>query len=172
MEIRKWFAEINRRVSALEKGSIQEHRDVIEMDLILPKENIDGLRFNEQKVHAVFDKHDDGWYYSRDILFLSARNYKSDNSRDILMEYLNNHESYGSIKAQIAAMMSIECIMDIEISLPEENEGIKEYNGVKWWYWRRAAVSSGFRGVSFNGGNYNTYAHSVGGVAPTFCIRS
>jgi hypothetical protein len=33
---------------------------------------------------------DDGWYHSKDILFLSARNVEDDNSRDILTEYIQS----------------------------------------------------------------------------------
>jgi hypothetical protein len=54
--------EMERRIAALEKAvTDKEERAVINIDLTLPEENLDGLHFNEQKVHAVFEKKEDGW---------------------------------------------------------------------------------------------------------------
>jgi hypothetical protein len=44
--------------------------DRLEMELVLPEADVDGLRFNEQKVQACFEKQNDG------------RNVKDDNRRD------------------------------------------------------------------------------------------
>jgi hypothetical protein len=122
------------------------------------------------EVHAVFEKKDDGWYHSRDILFLSARNTEDDNSRAILTEYLTKHESSDSIKSQIALAMKTGRVTDITISLPKENEDIKKYNGVDWWY-RLASSSSSFCTVNGSGYSNNDFiASSVGGVAPAFCV--
>jgi len=65
------------------------------------------------------------------------------------MEYLNNHESFGSIKSQIAFVMSHRYSADIEIYILQTNENIKLYNGVPWWYWRSDLLNSTiFQGVS------------------------
>jgi hypothetical protein len=100
------------------------------MDLELPEADIDGLYFNTQEVSAVFEKQDDGWWQSRDILFMSARNVKDDNSRDILTEYLNDDR----IKEQIADSFNVPPEA-ITVALPKEPRGIKRYHGVDCWYW-------------------------------------
>ena len=86
MDIERRLEAIEKRLAILEdgRGLSDDQPGTLEMDLSLPEADIGGLRFNKQKVHAVFDKKDDGWYHSRDILFMSARNVKDDNSRDIL----------------------------------------------------------------------------------------
>jgi hypothetical protein len=88
-------------------------RNRLEMELVLPKADVEGLPFNEQKVHACFEKGDDGRYYSEGILFLSARNVKDDNLRDILLEYLNTIE----IREQLADMFGVSP-EDVEVALP------------------------------------------------------
>jgi hypothetical protein len=100
------------------------------MELVLPEADVDGSRFNEQKVQACFEKGDDGWYYSEDVLFLSARNVKDDNRRDILKEYLNTIE----IWEQLAKAFGISP-EDVEVSLPQEERGVKKYHGVACRYW-------------------------------------
>jgi hypothetical protein len=171
-EILERLEAVEKKVDALQKAAFGK-QDIVEMDLILPEDDINGLHFNETKVHAVFEKKEDGWYHSRDILFLSARNTEDDNSRDILTEYLTKHESSGSIKSQIALAMKAGRVTHVTISLPKENEGIKKYNGVDWWYWlepKSASFSSSFCYVTSHGNSHTTYASSVGGVAPAFRV--
>jgi hypothetical protein len=139
--------------------------------LVLPEDDIDGLHFNETKVHAVFEKDSDGWYHSRDILFLSARNTEDDNSRDILTEYLNCPGDNG-LKEQLAGHFDVHP-QDIEISLPKENKGIKQYNGVNHWYWLTDKYSGSAAHFCFSytaGGAYGILASVVGGCAPAFRV--
>jgi hypothetical protein len=167
--------ELERRTAALEKAVMgKETREVLKLDLTLPEADIEGLHFYEQKVHAVFEKRTDGWYHSRDILFMSARNSKDDNSRDILTEYLNRHEGSDSIKAQIAPAMKAASAIHVEIALPEENEGVKKYNGADCWYWlegKPAASSAYFARIGHSGNAASGAASAVGGCAPVFRIR-
>jgi hypothetical protein len=102
----------------------------LEMDLELPEAEIDGLYFNKQEARAVFEKHDDGWWQSKDILFLSARNVEDDNSRDILTEYLNDYR----ITEQIAELFNVPPEA-ITVALPQKPKGAKNYHGVDWGYW-------------------------------------
>ena len=160
---------LEKRIAALETAVMGRGRR-IEIDLTLPEADIGGLHFNEQKVHAVFEKQADGWYHSRDILFMSARNVKDDNNRDVLTEYLNldEDEIEGSIRAQIAK--SLTCV---EISLPKENEGVKQYNGVDCRYWlsdKNPGSAASFCYSYDYGGAYYNCASAVGGCAPMFRI--
>ncbi|MDR1325286.1 MAG: hypothetical protein LBK00_04535 [Treponema sp.] len=151
------------------RHALQTERSRLEIDLVLPLAAIDGLYFNEQNVHAVFEKYEDGWYYSEDILFLSARNVENDNSRDILTEYLNKSQ----IRERIATALDVPP-EDIEIALPQETRGVKKYHGVNWWYWLAAPDSpfdTYFCNASNNGNVCQTAASSVGGCAPAFRVR-
>jgi hypothetical protein len=59
----------------------------------------------------------------------------------------------------------------IEVSLPEENEGIKPYNGVKLWYWLRPLAfgsAAYFATVTGYGYANSGTASAVGGCAPVF----
>ena len=181
MEDRKWIEavkhEINdlkNRVKKLEGMAVctAHSPEVIELDLTLPEADIDGLHFNEQIVHAVFEKHDDGWYYSRDVLFLSARNIEDDNSQDILMKYLNSYGFIDCIRQQLPEEVFGEVLNPerIEVSLPKETQGIKKYNGVGCWYWLqpRSASAAYFCHASLSGDASYTSAGSVGGCAPAF----
>ena len=172
---------IEKRLEAIEKRLAT----VIDFDLTLPEADIDGMHFNETKVHAFFELKADGWWQSRDILFLSARNTQDDNSRDILAAYLGLDDGdkritskyMCSIRAQIANAvkdtLGLETLPDIGITLPTENEGVKRYNGVDWWYWlddKKSGSAAWFCFVSGSGGAGYYYASAVGGCAPVFCI--
>jgi hypothetical protein len=127
------------RVSILEKAlnTIKAgNQNVLKLDLILPEVDISGLHFNETKVRAVFDKRENGWYYNRDILFLSARNTDPDNERDILAEYLNSCDFRNSVRSLLPEGVFGEVMTPdtIEISLSRKTEGRKKYNGVEWRY--------------------------------------
>jgi hypothetical protein len=140
----------------------------IEADLTLPIANIGGLRFNEQKVHAVFEKQDDGWWQSKDILFLSARNAEDDNSRDILTEYLNDDR----IKQQIGDLFSLPP-EGVAVTLPRETQGTKQYHGVDCWYWlapARSSPAARFCYVNNTGNATHTHASAVGGCSPAFRV--
>jgi hypothetical protein len=152
--------------------AIFEGTPTIAIDLTLPEAEIDGLFFNEQSVRAVFEKGDDGWYYSRDILFLSARNAVDDNSRDTLQRYLDDAGGDREIRAQIADMFDAPPTA-IEIALPKKPQGIKKYHGVPCWYWLADpyAGSAASFCYSYPGGGAGTdYASAVGGCAPAFRV--
>jgi hypothetical protein len=139
------------------------------IELTLPEADIDGLYFNEQKVHAIFDKQDDGWWQARVILFESARNVGDDNSRDILTEYLNDFR----IRAQIAAAFGV-LPEAITVALPRENQGIKQYHGVDDWHWLANASSSSaadFCGVNCYGNACYNNASTVLGCSPAFRVN-
>jgi len=138
------------------------------LSLILPEADIDGLHFNETKVEAVFEKKD-GWYYSRDILFLSARNVEDDNDHDILTEYLQSKEFRDSLWTALPDEIPVDNVDKIKVRIPEENQGVKKYNGVDWWYWLAPAYSSALF-ASIYGFTTDYNASSVGGCAPAFCI--
>jgi hypothetical protein len=104
---------------------------IIVTALTLPQTDINrGLYFNEQIVHAVFEKQEDGWWQSKDILFMSARNVEDDNSRDILKEYLNDYR----IREQLAKEFNVPPEA-VTVALPKEPRGVKKYHGVNWGYW-------------------------------------
>ena len=167
------FEALEKRIAALETAVMGKGRR-IETDLILPEADIGGLHFNKQEVHAVFEKQADGWYHSRDVLFLSARNVKDDSSRDILTEYLNWDGIEGSIKEQIAKD-ELTRSENVEISLPNENEGSKNYNGVDCGYWlsgRSSGLAALFYRVFGGGGVDISGVTAVSGCAPMFRIRA
>jgi hypothetical protein len=165
----KRIETLEKRVDALEKAFTQtdSRESIVEMSLVLPEAGIDGLYFNRQEVCAVFEKQDDGWYYSRDILFLSARNVEDNNNRDILTEYLYD----GGIRTQIADMLGLPP-NGIEIALPQKPQGIKKYHGVDSWYW--LADPSGFAAsfcyVYHDGDAGYNFASAVGGCVPAFRV--
>jgi hypothetical protein len=166
----KRLKDLEERVLLLEQGrKAGNDPSVLEMDLILPEADVGGLHFNETRVHVVFKQQDDGWYQSRDILFLSARNVADDNSMDALTEYLND----GGIRMQVAARFNVHPA-DIIVSLPEKGRGVKKYNGVDWWYWLAdpcAGSAACFFNVGTNGGSATgTLAYAVGGCAPAFRV--
>jgi hypothetical protein len=185
-EMKEWCKGIEKQLSAIkqdicrldtkEGGSEYTPGKIIELDLTLPEGDFEGLHFNKTEVHGVFELKDDGWYHSRDILFLSARNASDDNITDALTTYLcsyNYEDGVKSIKEQIAH--SLGCFHgDIEISLPKESEGVKKYNGVNSPYWQEAKLfgSTGFfSAVYFNGSASGNNAGSLCGCAPMFRIK-
>jgi hypothetical protein len=175
MDNAKRIEALEKRVTVLEKAFTQTDRpdrNIIEIDLTLTEAVIDGLLFNEQKVHAVFTKQHDGWYYSRNILFLSARNVEDDNSRDILQVYLNDAGGDRGIRAQIADIFGVPPDA-IEIALPQKPQGIKKYHGVDWWYWLAdpyAGSAANFCYSYLSGVARGNYASAVGGCAPAFSV--
>jgi hypothetical protein len=179
MDKAKRIETLERRVDALEKALAQavNRESVVETRLILPEADIGGLHFNRQDVRAVFEKRDDGWHCSRDILFLSARNVEGGDSRDILTEYLNMtpaEDARQGLRAQIAEMMGVSSL-DVEIFLPQKLDGVKKYHGVNWWHWLAdpsAGSADYFCSVSHYGIAGNSYASAVGGCAPVFRVVS
>jgi hypothetical protein len=174
--------KIERRLNAIEKrlavlegnhGLNGEEGDkILEMDLTLPEADINGLHFNEMKVHAVFEKQDDGWYHSRDILFISARDTDEGTGRDILSEYLDSD----AVKEAFCACLDTDTksnFPSIKIALPEKGQDIKKYNGVTCGYWLAppyASNNGSFCIVHTNGTVSSLGASSTWGVAPCFCI--
>ncbi|MDR3333578.1 MAG: hypothetical protein LBT13_01640 [Treponema sp.] len=193
-ELKEWCKGIEERIASLEScskyaqqvfednklGITGLSQDVIEIDLLLPEDDIDGLHFSDQKVHAIFEMKEDGWYYSRDILFLSARHTENRNKRDFLAEYLikapSGYRNGVSITGQISSFMQKKLCrplvsFDITISLPKENQGIKKYNGVDCPYWLEDTLSdTGFCDVGYCGKDGYSHASYVGGVAPAFRV--
>jgi hypothetical protein len=140
----------------------------VEINLTLPKADIGGLHFNKQKVHAVFEKQENDWWQSKDILFQSARNTEDDNSRDILTEYLNDDR----IKKQIGDLFNLPSVA-VAVTLPRENQGIKQYHGVDDWYWLAGSPSGSaayFCYVHYDGAAAHNTASAVGGCAPAFRV--
>jgi hypothetical protein len=174
-EEEKRLAELEERVLFLEKA---QGKNVAEIELTLPEKKIGGLYFNAQRVSSVFERMDDGAYYSQDILFMSARNSADDNSKDLLTWYLNRAMEDGNIithniKEQIAHIMKIEDANRVELFLPEKPIGIKKYHGVNWWYWLAGRKFAARFCTAFGKGRANCIAASaLGGVAPAFRIKT
>jgi hypothetical protein len=169
MTVEKRIEELEKRISDLEKLEKAFCRtglsEVIGLDLILPEADIGSLHFNETKVHGVFDLKEDGNYYSRDILFLSARDTDKDTWCDLLSEYLDSEAVRDVFRRALGD--------EVRVFLPEENQGIKKYNGVTCWYWLRSCVSNPathFASVGNSGFTYYYYASAVGGCAPAFRV--
>jgi hypothetical protein len=173
MNIEKRFEDLEKRLAFLEKErGVSNAPPVLEMDLALPEADIGGLHFNETRVHAVFEEQDDGWYYSRDILFLSARNVEDDNSRDILTEYLESD----AVKEAFCAYLDTDTesyFSRIKISLPQKSRGFKQYNGVNCWYWLAdpSVGSEACFSFAYSSSSANSHiASAVGGCAPAFRV--
>jgi hypothetical protein len=170
---------LERRVSVLEKvlnkPDTQDGWCSFKANLILPEANIDGLHFNETKVHAVFERKEDGWWHSLDIFGLSARNTENDNGRDILTKYLSRYNFKNCIRQQLPEEIFGESVMhaDIEVSLPKDGEGVKRYNGVACAYWLKEPYSgstTGFCDVDRSGAATLNLARAVYGFAPAFRV--
>jgi hypothetical protein len=159
-------AALEKRVNALERAlNSAERQDdgVLEINLTLPEADIGGLHFNEQKVHAVFETKEDGNFYSRDILFLSARDADEGTGRDLLSEYLDSWAVREAFRKALG--------YEARVFLPEENQGVKRYNGVTCWYWlrpRSSGSAANFCTVSHYGSAHANYASAAGGCAPAF----
>jgi hypothetical protein len=162
--------EFNKRISLLEQvaglnGEIGGNIGV-KLDIVLPEAKIGGLRFNETRVRAVFDLKEDGWYHSRDILFMSARNTKYDNSRDILTEYLSSHAVRKAFARALCPSMDIFGLnlSHLEISLPDQDEGPKKFNGGVACYWMKQPCA-----VNYSFGSFTHIGEeNAGGCAPVF----
>jgi hypothetical protein len=180
VDFRKEISELKQRLSVLDAAFYdvlygESKGDEVAMTLTLPEADIGGLHFNETKVHAVFEKRDDGWWHSRDILFLSARNSENNNSRDILTEYLASDAFRECIQRGLTEAVFGDrfYLSKIAVSLPTKFEGSKKYNGVDCWYWL-ADPSAGsevrFRTNYSLDSAYFGSASTVGGCAPMFCV--
>jgi hypothetical protein len=161
----------------------QANPATIELDIEWPEADIGGLHFNPQKTRGVFELKGDGNYYSRDILIHSARDTDDGTGRDLLSEYLDSEAVkdlfYSALTdANMGVFSSHEIYDCLRVFIPEGNQGIKKYNGVRWWYWLKsrapsyAAAASSFCHVSLFGSTFSYYAGSVGGCAPAFCVAN
>jgi hypothetical protein len=172
MKDKEWRKQIEARISAIENrvGKLDGGPDtvspigkIIALDINWPEADIGGLHFNAQKTHGVFERKEDGVYYSRDILFLSARD--SGTGRDLLSEYLDSEAVRGAFRKALG--------YGVRVFLPEGNQGIKKYNGVSCWYWllpRSSGSAAHFCGVGGYGGANISAASAVGGCAPAFRV--
>ena len=174
LNVEKEIADIKKRLDLLEKEiGLRDEPSVLGFDLVLPEADINGLHFNEQKVHAMFDKREDGWYCSRNILFLSARNVVDYNRRDILTEYLESD----AVKEAFCTCLdtSTESYFSrIKISLLKESIGVRRYNGVACWYWLADPLfgsTTNFVSVSCYAFTNSDIASSVGGCVPIFTLN-
>jgi hypothetical protein len=183
--LEKSLEELTKEISALNKSGesliVTDVEDgdggplVVEADLILPEARIRGLYFNEQWLHAVFEKQGDGWWQSRDVLFMSARNEVGGDRYDALTEYLNDDK----LKQQLADLFVLSP-SDITVGLPQEYKGVKKYHGVACDYWlseRFPIVHRGFKDdrfyVSERGGYvYDALSNKVFGCSPAFHVAS
>jgi hypothetical protein len=141
------------------------------IELTLPEADIGGLHFNETKVHAVFELKENGNYYSRDILFHSARDTDGGIGRDLLSEYL---DSEAVKEAFCSALHKRVDRVNIRVFIPEKPQGIKKYNGVTCWYWLRNRYFDSatlFCNVYTAGDVGRSYASVVGGCSPAFRIH-
>jgi hypothetical protein len=177
-QLREDFNNLEKRVLAIESANKPVENNAIktiELEICLPKANIEGLRFNKQTVKSVFELKE-GVYYSKDILFLSARNLENNTERDFLSDYLNNPDVKAAFINAIHRsdgnnLVDGVNLAQIEIFLPKENQGLKQYNGVFWWYWCKPASSSSSLAIVLNSGVVHvSFASSVGGCAPAFCV--
>ncbi|WP_461246545.1 hypothetical protein [Treponema sp. R6D11] len=160
--------DLKKRVDKLESNSsCSDEQKVLEGDIEWPEAVFGGLHFNSQKTHAVFELKEDGKYYSRDILFNSARDTDKGTGRDLLTEYLESE----AVKEAIQNAFNLD--EKVSVFIPEENQGVKKYNGVDWLYWLkpRSGSSAIFTIVNSIGtSNYYNDASAVGGCAPAFCV--
>ena len=171
MNIEKELETIKRRIALLEQERcLNNVPSVLEMDLALPEADIGGLHFNETRVHAVFEQLDDGWFHSRDILFLSAWRSRNGNDLDVLMEYINTFEFKSRIWEQCPHGKPVFSPEKIEVSIPVKNEGVKKYNGVECGYWLNDSKSEYFCCVDSNGFSDNFQAFDLIGCAPVFRV--
>jgi hypothetical protein len=158
--------ELKQRVSLIEqmfglKGKVTP--EGITTDIVLPEADICGLHFNRTEVHAVFEKDEDGVYYSRDILFLSARDTDVVTGCDLLSEYLNSEAVREAFRRALG--------YGVSIFLPKKKRGVKKYNGVSWTYWlqpRYPNYNANFCSANYNGTANFDHASAVGGCAPAF----
>jgi hypothetical protein len=163
----------------------------IELDIEWPEASIGALHFNFQKTHAVFELGDDGNYYSRDILFMSARDNmeskKTTTCTDSLSRYLRDKEVK---KAVLSALEKVGIkTSKIKVFIPSVNSIAKvpsekswwdikhlrhkKYNGVTWKYWlspHDPSSTINFPAISSIGKKELYHAGAVCGVAPAFSI--
>ncbi|GMO64871.1 MAG: hypothetical protein Ta2A_12770 [Treponemataceae bacterium] len=150
----------------------------LELTLTLPEADIKGLHFNEKKVKAVFEQKDDGCYYSRNVLFHSARRAKFEETEDVLTEYLETIEFSTAIFDTLPQALKPAAASCIRVFIPEkegdrdEDYEIKHYNGGYGNYWLRQPFDDSFFFVVYSDGHaYLNKASSSGGCAPAFRIE-
>ncbi|GMO38213.1 MAG: hypothetical protein Ta2B_17930 [Termitinemataceae bacterium] len=152
----------------------------LELAFTLPEADIKGLHFNEAKVKTVFEQKDDGCYYSRDVLFHSARRTDHKGSGDVLTEYLETIEFSTAIFDALPQAIKPAAASCIRVFIPgkegdlDEDYEIKHYNGVSCSYWLRQPYDTyHFLYASSSSGraDWNS-ADSLDGCAPAFRIEN
>jgi hypothetical protein len=183
-KIRIEMDALNQRLAQLEQGKgLVPKQEPIEVNLTMPKLEGGGLQFNRTKISAVFDLKEDGWWHSRDILFMSARNVRDDKSRDILTEYLESvyfrdclaHAVFGVLRDRDADFPFLhvnELSAALEVSLPIKSEGAKKYNGADSAYWLKDGGDAWSNIVCSNDFISVSRPSSVSGVALMFRINA
>jgi hypothetical protein len=191
MKDREWckriegeITSLNERLNKLEgdSGCQNQSRDrnhkIIKLSIEWPEADIGGLHFNMQKTSGVFELKEDGNYYSRDILSVSARDTDEGTGRDLLSEYLDSEavrEAFYSALTDfdMGVFSSNEVHDSLKVFLPEKNQGVKKYNGVTWLYWLRPRYpgsTTGFCNVHSSGAANHYHADDVYGFAPVFRV--
>jgi hypothetical protein len=170
---KKSMNECEDRIAKMEGGinALTEPK-ILEFEIGWPEAEIGGLRFNRQATKSVFEYGEDGSFYSRDILFVSARNTEDDASRDLLSKYLG---SKAVRTAFIEGLKEYPYYSDkkdrVKIFLPKTNRGRKTYNGGDCGYWLKLrADDMVFRYVNAIGHTSAGPACCAGGCAPAFRI--
>jgi hypothetical protein len=190
MKDREWckrvedeMTRLKERLKKLEGDSGCQCRNrnykIIKLDIEWPEADISGLHFNMQKTRSVFELKEDGSYYSRDILLLSARDTDEGTGRDLLSEYLDSEavrEAFYSalMDFDMGVFSGNEIHDSLRVFIPEKTQGSKKYNGVSWLYWLRPRYSgstTNFCDTNTDGSPNSSYAYIVRGVAPAFCVR-
>jgi hypothetical protein len=167
------ITSLNKRVKKLEGGSPHNGSNpkAIELEIEWPEADIGGLHFNMQITRGVFELKEDGNYYSRDILLISARDTDEGTGRDLLSEYIDSEDVREAFLVAIKKYLGQ--VDAISVFIPEKNQGVKKYNGVTWAYWLRPRYSGStnyFCAVSSSGAADTDFADYAYGFAPAFCV--
>jgi len=184
MKDREWCKKVEEELNTLKErvrklegtqcSSCSSNLKEIELEIEWPAAEISGLRFGKHTSRGVFELDDDGNYYSRDILFHSARDTDDGTGIDLLTMYLASEEvTKAFYKAATDAGIKVPGELNVFLPEAKRGEGIKTYNGVRWWYWlkpRAAGSSTSFVNVNSVGYVSGHNASSVGGCAPAFCV--
>jgi hypothetical protein len=188
MKDQEWYKRIEEEITGL-KDRVKKledytgyqcwkqnrNQETIGLAIEWPEADIGGLYFNEQKTRSIFQLKEDGNYYSRDILFISARDTDERTGRDLLSEYLESEAVRDAFLAAIENYIIQPGAGAVRVFIPEENQGVKQYNGVQSWYWikHHSFISRDFFHIICSTGNITDLsANGIGGCAPAFRVEA